>query len=846
MRALYFFAIFSFTLFANPSGLEVIKGTASSKGGEVLAVTASNGAVLYWKTFSIAEGEKTVFIQPSDSSWVLNRVTGNVSSEILGSLQANGQLVLLNPHGILFGQGATVDVGGIIASTLGESSIVHKGVIHARSGDVILMGKSVECSGTVDIVGKAAVHGEDNPYALAIQFKRPKEATTLKEVNGRILLLSDEETIVHPEGSLISKEIGLISRGVTTFSGHAKVDEGYLEISGKKGFHHEGIIERVRGHLILDPESDITISTAVPYNYSYNQGLPEADFANISISKLIEELQKGPVTITTAFQGEGGGDGTIHLTSDVKHTYNSPYPLIFNCSGTGGIKIDGVLKNSGAGTISLNSDMITVSGQLEGRQLDAHGALTCSGNLFGHTLRLQSEKGANISGHVVADGGPLTWLGGGTLQVCGGEIGNTGNESLTLQGFENILLENNSRIHTFHSNLNITDLSGTLSIEDSVVHGSGPLSISGNQGSLYLNHGTLESTNQLNINIGRFLHSHDSVILSHQPLSLSVGYDIFLAGDTLVTSSSGISLNNKGNLFLADESAIRGQGLSLIIGESTCLFTDSLIDGQKGSLTLTTGESLSLEGKHVEISSGHVAIHAGQTISLESESSIFSTQGTASITAGTGLHLFEQGKITASGGNLDLYIPRGNLTLSGNSALHSITDGANLFVGKSLVMEHFSRIESIGEEGTVIVVDQMNRGGGFIMGLNSSILTGSSPLQIFTAAPRYSSIEGTLNGHRYTNDMPLYLTTSQDHWGTAYPDLFFEEPFTVFHKEDGLIQTHIGPINQKTFIRHVVDYIGPFTAELFRDLHPYDEYTRESIRFTDNEEPDFIMRRAKK
>lgn len=846
MRIVYLFIIFSFTLFANPTGLEVVKGVASSYGGKTVTIEASDGAVLHWKTFSIGEGEKTIFIQPSESSWVLNRVTGNLPSEILGTLQANGQLVLLNPQGILFGQGATVDVGGIIASTLGEGSILHKGVIHARSGDVILMGKSVECSGTIDILGKAVIHGEENPYALAIQFKRPKEASTLQEVNGRILLLSEEETIVKPESFLISKEIALISKGVSTFLGHAKVDEGYFEISGKKGFHRGGEVKRSGGHLILDPESDVTISTAVPFNYSYQNKIPEADLSNISIADLIEEIQKGPVTITTAFQGEGGGTGSIHIKGDISHTYHSPYPLIFNCSGTGGIKIDGVFKNSGTGTISLISDKIVINGLLEGKEVHSHGTLACSGNLYGHTLHLHSEEGGTISGHVVADGGPLTWLGGGTLALIGGEIGNIGNEALTLQGFENITLEKGSRIHTFHSNLNISDLSGTLSIEDSVIRGSGPLSISGNQGSLHLNHGILESTNQLNINLGRFLHSHDSVISSHQPLSLTIGHDIVLTGDALITSPRGVLLNNKGNLFLADESAIKGQGLSLIVGESTYLYTDSHIDGEKGSLTLTTGEHLSLEGKHVYITSGQVAIHAGQTIVLENQGSIFSTQGTASITAGTGLYLFEQGKIGATGGNLDLYVPAGNLSISGNTSLHSKTDGTNLFIGKSLLMDHFSRIESVGEKGVVIVVDQMNQGGGFAMGVNTSILTGHSPLQIFTAAPRYNSIKGTLNGYRYTTDMPLYLTTSQDHWGTSFPNVFFEEPFTVFHKEHGLIQTGIGPVNEKTFIRHVVDYIGPFTAELFRDLHPYDEYTRKSIRFTDNEEPYFIMRRAKK
>ena len=40
---------------------------------------------------------------------------------ILGNLSANGQVFLLNPNGVLFGAGAHVDVGGIVASTLGLS-----------------------------------------------------------------------------------------------------------------------------------------------------------------------------------------------------------------------------------------------------------------------------------------------------------------------------------------------------------------------------------------------------------------------------------------------------------------------------------------------------------------------------------------------------------------------------------------------------------------------------------------------------------------------------------------------------------------------------------------------------
>jgi len=48
----------------------------------------------------------------------VNQVTGTSASTILGSLNANGRVVLINPNNITFGSGAQVNVGGIFASTL--------------------------------------------------------------------------------------------------------------------------------------------------------------------------------------------------------------------------------------------------------------------------------------------------------------------------------------------------------------------------------------------------------------------------------------------------------------------------------------------------------------------------------------------------------------------------------------------------------------------------------------------------------------------------------------------------------------------------------------------------------
>jgi filamentous hemagglutinin family protein len=68
--------------------------------------------------FSIGADELTRFIQQSSRSSVLNRVVGQDPSLMLGRLQSNGRVFLINPNGIAFGAGSRVDVGGLVASTL--------------------------------------------------------------------------------------------------------------------------------------------------------------------------------------------------------------------------------------------------------------------------------------------------------------------------------------------------------------------------------------------------------------------------------------------------------------------------------------------------------------------------------------------------------------------------------------------------------------------------------------------------------------------------------------------------------------------------------------------------------
>jgi filamentous hemagglutinin family protein len=119
-------AFFSPTLSVSgplPVGPTVANGKAViATSGTRMTVISSPNAILNWQSFSIGSDYGVNFRQQSATSQVLNRVTGNDPSQILGSLTSNGRVWLINPHGVLFGQNARIDVAGLVASTLDISN----------------------------------------------------------------------------------------------------------------------------------------------------------------------------------------------------------------------------------------------------------------------------------------------------------------------------------------------------------------------------------------------------------------------------------------------------------------------------------------------------------------------------------------------------------------------------------------------------------------------------------------------------------------------------------------------------------------------------------------------------
>ena len=76
-----------------------------------------------FEQFNLTEGQNVYFANPAGIENILTRVTGIDASKILGTLGVNGaaNLFLLNPNGIIFGENASLDMGGSFAASTADA-----------------------------------------------------------------------------------------------------------------------------------------------------------------------------------------------------------------------------------------------------------------------------------------------------------------------------------------------------------------------------------------------------------------------------------------------------------------------------------------------------------------------------------------------------------------------------------------------------------------------------------------------------------------------------------------------------------------------------------------------------
>lgn len=130
----------------------VVDQATTPKVTDITSTEKNN--IIRWQEFSVAKGETVQFDKGQQTHNYLNLVTGANRSEIYGAIKGGQNVYVVNPHGVLFGADANVDVGNLYVSTRpvdevekafqqmaeGGSPLVATAPTASTAGDVVNLG----------------------------------------------------------------------------------------------------------------------------------------------------------------------------------------------------------------------------------------------------------------------------------------------------------------------------------------------------------------------------------------------------------------------------------------------------------------------------------------------------------------------------------------------------------------------------------------------------------------------------------------------------------------------------------------------------------------------------------
>ncbi|MFH0731727.1 MAG: SBBP repeat-containing protein [Candidatus Omnitrophota bacterium] len=201
-----------------PDGESVESGNATFERPDqnTLNITAADNTVINFSSFNIQANETVNYFQPNVSSTVLNRILDSDPSQIYGSLNANGNIFLINVHGINFGQTAQVNVSSLVASTLDVSTnnFVNGNYIleHANGAEfAAILNEGNITANNVALIGSLAKNaGIITAVAGTVNLASGNKTTVSFDAMGLIQIEVNEETsgkVYDTEGNALADAV---------------------------------------------------------------------------------------------------------------------------------------------------------------------------------------------------------------------------------------------------------------------------------------------------------------------------------------------------------------------------------------------------------------------------------------------------------------------------------------------------------------------------------------------------------------------------------------------------------------------------------------------------------------
>lgn len=503
---------------AAPGGGNVVAGQASiaSAGATTNIIQSSSRALIEWNKFDVHSGETVNFIQPGTSAIALNRVVNSLSaSQINGAVNANGNVIIVNSQGVMFGAGAQVNVGGLIATTADidndrfmngdlhferagnpNAAISNSGAIKIADGGLaLLVGPNVTNDGliqanlgtvqlasgdsfTVDLYGDGllSLQASDALNKQLVENKGKIEAN-----GGKVLLtaaaakntvhslinmngLIQANSVSKRGGTVVLSAAGSNQKGTQAKAGSSTVNvSGTIEARGGNGSEQGGRIEVLGDNVSIRRNSRLDASGHAGGGVILIGGDYKGEGAvQTAVNVLVEA---GSTAYANAL--ENGDGGKVIVWSDINTVFGGHIEAKGGAQGgSGGFvetsgkeyldvfgTVDAGAVNGNAGTWLLDPRDVTITGATSNGTYAAH-TFTPTGN--SSTVNVSSIQSSLNGGNNVLITTGSTGGQDGDITVAT-DINKTagGDATLTLRAANDIVLNTNIDIVSTSNKLNV-------------------------------------------------------------------------------------------------------------------------------------------------------------------------------------------------------------------------------------------------------------------------------------------------------------------------------------------------------------------------------------------------------
>ncbi|WP_430390102.1 YDG domain-containing protein [Dyella sp. 20L07] len=382
-----------------PSGGQIVAGSGQiQQSGNVTTIQQNSKTLsLNWQSFDIGADQTVNFLQPGASSIAVNRILGNTATEIYGHLNANGQVWLINHNGVLFGNGAQVNVGGIVASTLdlddstlgtdsvrfagnGRGKVINQGSITAAQGGyVALLGNQVSNQGVISAqLGTVALGGGT---AVTLTFNDShlmhlvvEESAVRSLVENRQLIVTDGgnvlmtagarasliDSVVNNTGTLRARSVDEHNGTITLLGG---MEAGTVQVGGTLDASapnggNGGLIETSAAHFELAANANITAAAASGKGGTWLVDPVDLTIDNAAATTISNTLNGGTsvteqttATSASGWGNQAAGNGDINVNAAI--SWNSTATLTLDAYRN--INVNAAISGSGGGSVVMKA-----------------------------------------------------------------------------------------------------------------------------------------------------------------------------------------------------------------------------------------------------------------------------------------------------------------------------------------------------------------------------------------------------------------------------------------------------------------------------------------------------------